>query len=128
MLTDLVDTPSLTVAVTRLVYLLCTSCIKLCAICILFTVGYIDLSKRRVSPEDIEKCEEKYNKAKTVNGILRHVAEELEYTNEELEDLYERTAWRLEEDKAPGSAYQDFKKAVVYVNACVCVCVYKYVK
>ena len=104
-------------------YLLCTSCIKLCAICILFTVGYIDLSKRRVSPEDIEKCEEKYNKAKTVNGILRHVAEELEYTNEELEDLYERTAWRLEEDKAPGSAYQDFKKAVGYVNACVCVCV-----
>ncbi len=28
--------------------------------------GYIDLSKRRVSPEEIQKCEEKYSKAKTV--------------------------------------------------------------
>ena len=29
--------------------------------------GYIDLSKRRVSPEEIQKCEEKYSKAKTVS-------------------------------------------------------------
>ncbi|KIY71126.1 eukaryotic translation initiation factor 2 subunit alpha [Cylindrobasidium torrendii FP15055 ss-10] len=36
--------------------------------------GYIDLSKRRVSPEDIVKCEERYMKSKTVAGILRHVA------------------------------------------------------
>ncbi len=28
--------------------------------------GYIDLSKRRVSPEEIQKCEEKYSKGKTV--------------------------------------------------------------
>jgi translation initiation factor 2 subunit 1 len=75
--------------------------------------GYIDLSKRRVSPEDIQRCEEKYNKAKTVNSILRRVAENLEYTNEQLEDLYERTAWKLEEGKPPGSAYEVFKKAVV---------------
>ncbi|CAF1209927.1 unnamed protein product, partial [Didymodactylos carnosus] len=27
--------------------------------------GYIDLSKRRVSPEDISKCEEKFVRAKT---------------------------------------------------------------
>ncbi|THV03184.1 hypothetical protein K435DRAFT_715915 [Dendrothele bispora CBS 962.96] len=36
--------------------------------------GYIDLSKRRVSPEDITKCEERYMKSKTVASILRHVA------------------------------------------------------
>ena len=30
--------------------------------------GYIDLSKRRVDPEDILKCEERFNKAKTVHG------------------------------------------------------------
>lgn len=30
--------------------------------------GYIDLSKRRVSPEDIQSCEDKYAKAKCVNG------------------------------------------------------------
>jgi translation initiation factor 2 subunit 1 len=28
--------------------------------------GYIDLSKRRVSPEDVKKMEEKFNKSKTV--------------------------------------------------------------
>ncbi|KAF9051285.1 eukaryotic translation initiation factor 2 alpha subunit-domain-containing protein [Panaeolus papilionaceus] len=36
--------------------------------------GYIDLSKRRVSPEDIVKCEERFMKSKTVASILRHVA------------------------------------------------------
>ncbi|EJF65034.1 eukaryotic translation initiation factor 2 subunit alpha [Dichomitus squalens LYAD-421 SS1] len=36
--------------------------------------GYIDLSKRRVSPEDITKCEERYMKSKTVASIMRHVA------------------------------------------------------
>ena len=33
-------------------------------------LGYIDLSKRRVSPEEIQKCEEKYSKAKTVSTVL----------------------------------------------------------
>lgn len=36
--------------------------------------GYIDLSKRRVSPEDVVKCEERYNKSKAVHSIMRHVA------------------------------------------------------
>ena len=31
--------------------------------------GYIDLSKRRVSPEEIKKCEEKFTKAKAVSLI-----------------------------------------------------------
>lgn len=33
--------------------------------------GYIDLSKRRVSPEDIIKCDERYNKSKVVHSIMR---------------------------------------------------------
>jgi len=37
--------------------------------------GYIDLSKRRVSDEDKEACEERYNKSKLVHSIMRHVAE-----------------------------------------------------
>ena len=37
--------------------------------------GYIDLSKRRVSAEEAKKCEEKFNKGKAVNSILRHVAD-----------------------------------------------------
>ena len=32
--------------------------------------GYIDLSKRRVSPEDIVRCEEKFAKAKAVINWL----------------------------------------------------------
>lgn len=36
--------------------------------------GYIDLSKRRVSAEDVLKCEERYNKSKTVHSIMRHVS------------------------------------------------------
>ncbi|KAH7918643.1 eukaryotic translation initiation factor 2 subunit alpha [Leucogyrophana mollusca] len=39
--------------------------------------GYIDLSKRRVSPEDITKCEERYMKSKAVASIMRHVASKL---------------------------------------------------
>lgn len=76
--------------------------------------GYIDLSKRRVSPEDIVRCEEKFAKAKAVNSILRHVADILGYTsNEQLEDLYRKTAWYFEEKyKKQGSAYDSFKLAV----------------
>ena len=36
--------------------------------------GYIDLSKRRVSPEDLALCEERFNKSKMVHSIMRHVA------------------------------------------------------
>ncbi|KAJ8516390.1 hypothetical protein ONZ45_g6268 [Pleurotus djamor] len=39
--------------------------------------GYIDLSKRRVSAEDITKCEERYMKSKTVASIMRHVASKI---------------------------------------------------
>lgn len=35
------------------------------------------MSKRRVSPEDITKCEERYMKSKTVASIMRHVASKL---------------------------------------------------
>jgi translation initiation factor 2 subunit 1 len=41
------------------------------------TTGYIDLSKRRVSPEDITKCEERFIKSKTVASIMRYTASKL---------------------------------------------------
>jgi len=69
--------------------------------------GYIDLSKRRVSPEDILKCEEKYNKSKAVHSIMRHVSE----TNKvRLEDLYVQFGWDLY--KRFGHAYDAFKSIV----------------
>uniref|UniRef100_A0A672QCB7 Eukaryotic translation initiation factor 2 subunit 1 n=1 Tax=Sinocyclocheilus grahami TaxID=75366 RepID=A0A672QCB7_SINGR len=77
--------------------------------------GYIDLSKRRVSPEEAIKCEDKFTKSKTVYSILRHVAEVLEYTkDEQLESLFQRTAWVFDEKyKKPGyGAYDVFKQAI----------------
>ncbi|CDO69169.1 hypothetical protein BN946_scf185042.g71 [Trametes cinnabarina] len=46
--------------------------------------GYIDLSKRRVSPEDIVKCEERYMKSKAVASIMRHVASKIPSVNGEV--------------------------------------------
>ncbi|CAB1335491.1 unnamed protein product [Coregonus sp. 'balchen'] len=61
--------------------------------------GYIDLSKRRVSPEEAVKCEDKFTKSKT---------------EEQLESLFTRTAWVFDEKyKRPGyGAYDVFKQAV----------------
>lgn len=69
--------------------------------------GYIDLSKRRVSPEDVAACEDRFNKAKAVHGVLRHVAERRKYY---LEDLYEKIGWPLY--KKYGHAFDAFKMAI----------------
>ncbi|EGZ07670.1 hypothetical protein PHYSODRAFT_356047 [Phytophthora sojae] len=74
--------------------------------------GYIDLSKRRVSPEDIAKCEERYNKAKTVHGVLRQVAQE---NHLEIEDLYSKVAWPLYK-KFKIETVSDDEKKVEYVH------------
>lgn len=69
--------------------------------------GYIDLSKRRVSPEDILKCEERYNKSKMVHSILRHVAEKCSIP---IEDLYTKIGWPL--NKKYGHAVDAFKLSI----------------
>lgn len=69
--------------------------------------GYIDLSKRRVSSEDIAKCEEKYNKSKAVHSIMRHVSETTKVRQEE---LYNKFGWDLY--KRFGHAYDAFKLIV----------------
>ncbi|KAK7928049.1 eukaryotic translation initiation factor 2 alpha subunit [Apiospora marii] len=69
--------------------------------------GYIDLSKRRVSPEDIVKCEERYNKSKMVHSIMRHVAEK---TQVPIETLYETITWPL--NKKFGHAIDAFKLSI----------------
>lgn len=76
--------------------------------------GYIDLSKRRVSPEDITKCEEKFARGRAVNSILRHVAETLKFeTDEQLEELYRKTAWYFDDKfKKTTASYDVFKLAV----------------
>ncbi|KAI9037105.1 translation initiation factor eIF2 subunit alpha [Aspergillus affinis] len=69
--------------------------------------GYIDLSKRRVSPEDVIKCEERYNKSKAVNSIMRHVAEA---TQTPLETLYSTIGWPL--NRKYGHSHDAFKISI----------------
>lgn len=69
--------------------------------------GYIDLSKRRVSAEDVQKCEEKFAKSKTVHSIMRHVAE---VKNLNLEEFYSQVGWPLY--KKFGHAFDAFKLAI----------------
>lgn len=69
--------------------------------------GYIDLSKRRVSEEEVAACEEKYNKSKMVHSIMRHVAET---SGVDLEELYTNVAWPLY--RQYGHAFEAFKLVV----------------
>lgn len=72
--------------------------------------GYIDLSKRRVSAEEARKCEEKFNKGKAVNTILKHIAQKQKI---DLATLYEKTAWKLEKKfGGPATSYDAFRLAV----------------
>ncbi|CCE61545.1 hypothetical protein TPHA_0A04707 [Tetrapisispora phaffii CBS 4417] len=70
--------------------------------------GYIDLSKRRVSSEDIIKCEEKYQKSKSVHSILRFCSEKFQIP---LEELYKTIAWPL--SRKYGHAYEAFKMSII---------------
>ena len=64
--------------------------------------GYIDLSKRRVTPEDIVRCEERFNKTKAVNGIMRHVAQ---LSGRTLIEVNQMIAWPLARNPAYKSSY-----------------------
>lgn len=71
------------------------------------TKGFIDLSKKKVLPEEIAACENKFNKGKTVHSILRHVAET---TGTDIEVLYDTIAWPLYEKYE--HAFDAFRVAV----------------
>lgn len=63
---------------------------------------------RRVSPEDLAACEERYAKSKLVHSIMRHVAETQAV---DLYQLYSVIAWPLY--KLHGHAHDAFKVMVV---------------
>lgn len=69
--------------------------------------GYIDLSKRRVSQEDVQKCDERFQRSKAVHSIVRHVSE---VQRVDMEALYHQTAWPLYEKF--GHAYEAFCAAL----------------
>lgn len=69
--------------------------------------GYIDLSKRRVAPEDGSAKEEYFAKSKAVHGIMRHVAGQNDIN---VEELCMKISWPLH--KKYGNAYEAFRKHV----------------
>ncbi len=79
--------------------------------------GYIDLSKRRVSPEDVAACDERFSKSKMVHSIMRHVAET---TGQDVEELYKWIAWPLY--KAYGHAFDAFKVLLLSCRQCSLEC------
>lgn len=57
-------------------------------------LGYIDLSKKRVDPEDVPEMESKWSKSKAVHTIMRYISEK---SNHAMMDLCARIAWPLYE-------------------------------
>lgn len=66
----------------------------------------IDLSKRRVTPEDRAKCEERYNKASLVHSIMGQMSLKFDTP---MEDLCSRISWPLY--RKFGHAYDAFQMA-----------------
>nr|XP_043629708.1 eukaryotic translation initiation factor 2 subunit alpha homolog [Erigeron canadensis] len=66
--------------------------------------GYIDLSKKQLTEEDKQVCEERYAKSKLVHSIMRHVSETMKI---DLEDLYIHVGWPLY--RKYGHAFEAFK-------------------
>lgn len=71
---------------------------------------YIDLSKKKVQPEEAVQCEKHFKKAKMVHIILKNVAVKLDCT---LLSLYEKFGWDLY-DKF-GHAYDAFRIIMRYI-------------
>jgi translation initiation factor 2 subunit 1 len=60
-----------------------------------------------VDPEDVVKCEERYNKAKAVHSVLSHVSKIRDVT---LEEMCQKVGWPLY--RKFGHAYDAFKLAL----------------
>eukprot|EP01061_Rhynchopus_euleeides_P012707 TRINITY_DN2240_c0_g3_i1.p1 TRINITY_DN2240_c0_g3~~TRINITY_DN2240_c0_g3_i1.p1 ORF type:complete len:357 (+),score=176.24 TRINITY_DN2240_c0_g3_i1:152-1222(+) len=73
--------------------------------------GYIDLSKKRVTADDIRKCDDTYTKNKQIHSIMMHIAKQCT-SIDTLEELYQKVTWPLA--RKYGNAYEAFKQA--YAN------------
>jgi len=69
---------------------------------------FVDLSKKRVDPEDIPPCEEKWNKSKASHSIMRQVAV-LSAGKYSMKQLYKLFGWEVAKDY--GHLYDGFKSA-----------------
>lgn len=69
--------------------------------------GYVDLSKRRVDPEDNKAKTEQFAKAKAVHGIMRHVAQ---LNDIDVNELCNKVSWPLQAKY--GDAHEAFRKHI----------------
>lgn len=76
------------------------------------TKGYIDLSKKQVTPAEHQVCEERFSKAKVVHGIMRHAASDLGIP---FMDIQENVTWPLY--TSHGHAHNALKLAVANPEA-----------
>ena len=91
--------------------------------------GYIDLSKKRVTPEDKPAVEERWNKSKAVHSIMRQVAvvtgRQVKNANGQMslipkytmKQLYELFGWEMA--KKFGHCYEAFKWAMSNWDECL---------
>lgn len=70
--------------------------------------GYIDLSKRELSHEDVEECKEKYNRAKKINSIINHLVQSEIPKNWTSQNHYENWCWLIYSNYK--DAYEGFEK------------------
>lgn len=75
--------------------------------------GYIDLSKKRVQGEDVIKAKEAFAKAKTVHGIMRHVAT---IVQKDLSFICSLISWPLYKELGPLKTYDTLRRMVLDQN------------
>ena len=71
---------------------------------------YIDLSKKRIGSEDGLKAREAFARAKTVHGIMRHVAT---ITGTDLAAVCQLVSWPLYKEHGPARAYEMLRRMVL---------------
>lgn len=59
---------------------------------VLYTVGYVDLSKRRVAEDDMRIADKKYQEAKKVHNIAGILAN---HCHMDIDDVYVKIIWPL---------------------------------
>eukprot|EP01120_Amphizonella_sp_Union-15-10_P010481 TRINITY_DN419_c0_g2_i1.p1 TRINITY_DN419_c0_g2~~TRINITY_DN419_c0_g2_i1.p1 ORF type:complete len:374 (+),score=94.02 TRINITY_DN419_c0_g2_i1:154-1122(+) len=66
--------------------------------------GYVDLSKRDITQEDIDQCSRKFNRCKMIHNTLKRLSET---RHRKLPELYEKIVWPL--DRKYNTAYRAFQ-------------------
>jgi len=70
---------------------------------------YVDLTRKNISPEEIQLCHERWASAKKVHSIIAHVVEVTKQLN--IADFYTNLVWPLEKSGKFTNALEGFKAA-----------------